>query len=83
MKLAEYLPEFFEAVRKQIEADEKRWGDTWKKRPALGQEQRAFDRFGDYKDQFDNAGTPIPWMKVVGEALIAWVREEHPDYDKA
>ena len=31
----------------------------------------------DYLAQFQNAGVPIPWMKVVGEALICWVRERN------
>lgn len=74
-KLVEYIPEFTEALKAQIEADDKRWGDTWKTRPVEGQEDRAFARFQDYYDQFKNAGTPIPWLKIVGEALIAWVRE--------
>ena len=80
MKLPEYLPEFIEAFQTQIEADDARWGDTWKKRSAEGQEDRMYQRFRDYKDQFDNAGTPIPWLKIVGEAFIGWVREKYPDY---
>jgi hypothetical protein len=34
-----------------------------------------YARFNDYYDQWKNAGTPIPWLKIVGEAFIAWVRE--------
>jgi len=74
-KLVDYVPEFTEALIKQLEEDEKRWGDTWKKRSIDGQEMRTKARFDDYFEQFQNAGTPIPWMKVVGEALICWVRE--------
>ena len=75
--LPEYLPEFFEALTNQINSDEKRWGDTWKNRPLEGQEDRIFARFKDYKDQLDFAGTPIPWLKVAGEALIAYIREKY------
>ena len=74
-KLVDYVPEFTEALTRQLEEDEKRWGDTWKKRLIYGQEMRAKARFDDYLAQFQNAGVPIPWMKVVGEALICWVRE--------
>ena len=74
-KLVDYVPEFTEALTRQLEEDEKRWGDTWKKRSIDGQEMRTKARFDDYFEQFQNAGTPIPWMKVVGEALICWVRE--------
>jgi hypothetical protein len=80
MKLKDYLPEFFKVVEEQIEKDEQRWGDTWKQRPREGQEERGYARFIDYFDQFKNGGTPIPWMKIVGEALITWVRENYPDY---
>lgn len=74
MTLLDFLPKFIEALKEQMESDQKRWGDTWKHRPVEGQEERAFARFRDYYDQFINAGIPIPWMKVVGEALICWVR---------
>jgi len=74
--LVEHLPEFMEAVKGQVDKDQERWGDTWKKRSRLGQEERAFERYRDYLDQFRNAGTPIPWLKIVGEALICWVREK-------
>jgi hypothetical protein len=26
-----------------------------------------------------NAGVPIPWLKIIGEAHIAMVREDHPE----
>ena len=74
-KLVDYVPEFTEALIRQLEEDEKRWGDTWKHRSRDGQEMRTKARFDDYFAQFQNAGVPIPWMKVVGEALICWARE--------
>jgi len=81
MNLIDYLPKFIEVLKAQLESDQRRWGDTWKQRPREGQEDRCFARFNDYYDQWKNAGTPIPWMKIVGEALIAWVRETQ-DYLK-
>ncbi len=77
--LLDFLPEFDEALEERLTIDQGRWGDTWKHRPVEGQEERGFARFQDYIDQFRNAGTPIPWLKVAGEALIAWVRENHPE----
>ena len=73
--LIDYLPETVEALTKQLEADQARWGDTWKQRTREGQEERIFARFQDYIDQYRNAGTPIPWLKIIGEAHIALVRE--------
>jgi len=78
-KLVDFLPETFAVVTANLEHDETRWGDTWKKRPVDGQEERAFQRFRDYLDQFKNAGIPIPWSKVIGEAHICMVRENHPE----
>jgi hypothetical protein len=66
---------FAGALIGQLQDDEERWGDTWKKRPREGQEGRIFARFEDYKDQFENGGTPVPWLKIAGLALIALYRE--------
>jgi hypothetical protein len=74
MNLVEYLPMFMETVMEQLEQDQLRWGDTWKIRPVEGQDDRMFARFADYKDQFTNANIPVPYQKIVGEALINWVR---------
>lgn len=73
--LPEYLPVFFDAVKSQILSDQKRWGQTWARRPRDGQEERVYARLRDYYDRWKNAGIPIPWLKIVGEAFIAWVRE--------
>lgn len=73
--LIDYLPEFTKALQEQLVKDQFRWGDTWKKRPINGQEERTKAVFNNYFDQFENAGTPIPWLKIAGGALICWVRE--------
>ena len=78
-KLIDYLGDFVTELTIQLNSDQRRWGDTWKYRPREGQEERIFIRYRDYYDQFINAGQPIPWLKVVGEAFIAWVRENHPE----
>ena len=77
--LLDFLGETVEKVKDQLEQDQLRWGNTWKKRSREGQEDRAFARFFDYYDQYKNAGTPIPWTKIIGEAHIAMVREDHPE----
>ncbi len=73
--LTDYLPDFFGALKEQLESDEKRWGDTWKQYERDGQEDRIFLDYKNYYYQYKNAGVPIPWLKVAGNALIAWVRE--------
>lgn len=77
--LLDYLPEFIKELNAQLEEDGKQWGDTWKHRSRKGQEWRTKSRYDDYFDRFQNAGTPVPWLKIAGGALICWVREKYPD----
>jgi len=79
IKLEDFVDEFAVALKGQLACDYVRWGDTWRKRPREGQELRGFATFDNYIDRFKNGGQPIPWLKVAGEALIAWVRENHPE----
>lgn len=74
-KLIDYLPEFIEAFKGQLEYDEGEWGDTWKHRPREGQELRTKARYDTYFDQFLYAGKPVPWLKIIGGAFICWVRD--------
>jgi hypothetical protein len=83
--VTDYLPEFAEALREQLEDDEDRWGNTWLHRPRKGQEHRVMDprdgssSFRRYWDQWYFGDAPIPWLKVAGEALICWIRDQHPE----
>lgn len=76
VELIEYVAKFSDALRGQLEEDEKRWGDTWKRRSRKGQEDRIAERMETYIDQWRNAGTPMPWLKIAGLCLIAMLREE-------
>jgi hypothetical protein len=73
------LPEFVEAFKAQLMSDQERWHDEWKKRPVTGQEFRNFNRFREYMGDFVQRAVPMPWLKVIGNAYIAWVRENHPE----
>jgi len=84
VNLVDYLGPFLVALRKQLEDDQKRQRDTWKKRPVEGQVGRIMNRFRDYENQNKDAGTPFPWLKVAGNALIGWVRVmKYPGYTGA
>lgn len=80
-KLTDYLPDIMEMLRIQLEDDDKRWGDTWKKRPigdykGLGDQYvRAYARITDYQDRYVNANVPFPIFKALGEYFILAVRE--------
>ena len=80
--LWEFLPDFTKALTEQLQRDNERWGDTWRGRIRHGQENRIFARFDDYFDKWKNAGQPIPWLKIVGLAFIAWVRTTQKDWQK-
>lgn len=74
-RVIDYLPAFISALRVQLRLDELRWGNEWESRPKEGQEKRIFSRFADYYADFVIRHEPIPWTKVVGLALIGWIRD--------
>jgi acyl-ACP thioesterase len=72
--------EFVPQMRRQLEKDYERWGDTWRHRPEDGQEMRIKARFNDYFDMFEHASTNVPWLKIAGNAVIAQARIDHPEW---
>ena len=78
-KTWDYINEFKDALTDQLVADDKRYGDTWLQRMQEGHEVRCEEHINTYFDQYRNAKIPIPWLKIAGIALIAWVREKHPE----
>ena len=67
-------------VEGQLIEDEKRYGNTWKERGLLyndqSQEVRFHHKMIDYFNDYNENGTPMPWKKIIGEAHIALVREK-------
>jgi hypothetical protein len=67
-------------VEKQLIEDEKRWGDEWKKRGLVwkgqSQEERFYGKILEYITDWRDLGVPVPWLKIIGEAHIALVREK-------
>jgi hypothetical protein len=78
-KVRYFVPEFVKALRKQLIDDDKRWGTAWLEGTLEGQEDRMFQRISEYYNEFKSSGASMPWLKVVGLALIAWIREQHPE----
>lgn len=80
VNLLDELRETMEDVEIQLFEDEKRYGDTWKERGLMHnnqpQEERWFYKMQDYFQDFMERDIPIPWTKVIGEAHIALVREK-------
>jgi len=79
MNTWDFLDEFTNALKVQLENDKKRWGNTWLKRTREGQEDRLIKSFNDKFDQYLQAGVPIPTLKMAGDIFINWIRENHPE----
>ena len=75
MRVWNFMEVFTKALTAQLQEDQKRWGDTWRRYIRQGQEARIFAELNTYWDQYNNADIPIPWLKVAGLAMIAWIRE--------
>ena len=80
VNLIDELDFTFVDVEAQLIEDEKRYGDTWKERGlvwnGLSQEERFFQKIQQYIDDYRENGTSINWLKVIGEAHIALVRQK-------
>jgi hypothetical protein len=76
---SDFVDEFAAALKRQLQEDHARWGDTWLHRTRAGQELRVEQTLLGYFDQFKYASQPVPWVKVAGNALICWIREQHPE----
>ncbi len=81
LRITAYLFPFFKAFQKQIQSDDRRWEkEQWKTRGREGQEERIQRRINEYFADYFERGIPVPWLKIVGEAFIGWVRESFPDF---
>lgn len=80
VQVVDYLDEFMAALKEQLLSDAKRWEDAWlDKDDAEKQDIGFLGRVVDYLEDFNVRGTPMPWLKVTGYALICWIRENHPE----
>jgi len=80
VNLIDELQRTFDDVETQLIGDEKRHGDTWKIRGliynGMSQEDRFFQKMEEYYLDYCENGTLIPWLKVIGEAHIALIRQK-------
>lgn len=81
INLINELKNTFDDVENQLIDDDKRWGDTWKERGLVyndqSQETRWFQKMQEYYNDYLENGVSIPWKKVIGETHIAIVREKN------
>jgi hypothetical protein len=80
MKPVQFVSEFCDALAKQLVSDHERYGDLWRRVPQGGEVERIYERFDAYRDEYYEEDEPIPWLKVAGLALIAWIRKNKEDW---
>ena len=81
-RVIDYLDEFVEALKQELEEAEERWGNTWLARDKDNQVDRIFERHDEYSDWLDG-DSDFPWLSVAGNAMIAWIRNTHPELSEA
>ena len=84
----EFIPEVFDKIQDRLAIDDERWGQEWLKRPIEesedweNQDVRIFGRYDTYFEEARQSGdvmTEEHWLKVIGNAIIAIVRLNHPE----
>lgn len=78
-KTTDFLDDFVAVLRKDLERGDEKWGDTWLQRPREGQVERIRKYVMDLFDQALHGKKPMRWESLAGEALIGWVRDNHPE----
>lgn len=82
-ELTDYLPIFLETFKERLKEDKKKWGNTWKHRSIKGQDERLRQELNAYWDQYDYGNQDLPYLKMIGNIFINWVREyEKEIYEK-
>jgi hypothetical protein len=80
-RVIDFVDEFAAALRVNLLAREQEWGNTWLYRSKEGQEERSWENLRNWYDQFRNASVSIPQLDIAGDALICWIREQHPEIE--
>ena len=75
-----FAEELVPKVIEQLENDDARWGETWRHRDAEHQAERIMEDYRNYFDQYKHGGQQMPWLKVIGNAVIAQARIDHPEW---
>ena len=86
MNVWDFIPNMAVALKEHLIEDKKRWeekgeggGDTWLKRTRKGQEDRVWENYQTKFADYFADGVPIDWLSIIGNALICWIRENHPE----
>ena len=69
--LWEFIPELGMALTHQLHIDRHKFGDSW--RINQNWEATIFRNISFYYTEYLENGKAIPWLKVIGTALIGWI----------
>lgn len=78
-KLTDFMDEFVPALIAHLKGKESHWGNTWLKRSRATLRTRLSAHLMDKCERSLNGDIPIDWLSVVGDAMIGWIRENHPE----
>ena len=79
IRVLDYLEEFTKAIFDSLTEGEKKYGNLWLNIPREGQEKRIELSFMDKFHEFQHFEEPIDWPSIAGNAMIGWIRENHPE----
>ena len=79
IRVVDFLEEFTKAIWDSLGRGEKTYGNAW-----LGSDKQAtkYCSISNIRAKFEaclQKGEPINWAGVAGWAMIAWIRENHPE----
>lgn len=77
--LLKYFDQFSGEFRQELTRGDERWGTEYLTRNRKGQSSRIMLRTTEYFLDFVENKNPMPWLSVVGNAYIAWLRNRHPE----
>ena len=79
IRVLDYLEEFTKAIFNSLTEGEKKYGNYWLDFPEEDLAERIKDIYGNKFWEYLSENKPINWASVAGYAMIAWIRENHPE----
>ena len=79
IRVLDYLEEFTKAMFDSLTEGEKKYGNYWLDFPEEDLAERIKDIYNHKFQMLSAEDKPVNWASVAGYAMIAWIRENHPE----
>ena len=80
IRVLDYLEEFTKAIFDSLTEGEKKYGNAWlSPAKAHGVSFHSAHEIKTIFERFVVNDEPMDWASVAGYAMIAWIRENHPE----